>query len=223
MSFKSRVYSMVAVLVVVAVVISLVGVLSMTNIHDAMIREMSLASSVSQMKSVQVDIQNALINTREIVLSDDPDYMRTQKSELDRLVRDEIDPALAALTVSPQDQGKLDELRRLWTSHKDIVERIYANTIVNSDVLASRLSLGDSIQYWSEYIAPLRAIVAATDGSRSADARRLGSIAWESLESLKSLQLQEKMVVIAPTAERREAESETGKKELSRFSRTLNQ
>ena len=222
MSFKVRIYSIVAVLIVVAFIIGVVGIYAMNNIHSAMNHQMVVTAGVSRLKDIRSSMQNVLLGVREIILSNSVDEKKAEKALIDDMIATQIEPNLQQVTVEPEETGQLNQLRELWTKHKDIVERIYAQTAQNSDVFATTLSVGDSVRYWTGYEAPLRKLVTYAEQENSPETRRLSSLAWEALESLKGLQLKEKLVVLSPTTERRQVESDEGKKELSRFSAMLN-
>ncbi len=222
MSFKLRIYFIVLILAAVAVVIGTVGIYSMRNIHAAMEEEMVVAARVSRLKDIRSEMQSVIISVSEIVLSESAEGMEKEKAVLDRIVRESIDPAIQAYAVSPAEKKDWDALAATWTAHKDIIDRIYANAVQNSDYYAMTLALGDSLEYWSAYGEPLKKLTELTKNAGDDGELEVYGLAWEALESWKSLQLQEKLVVLAPDSDRRAKESEFGKKELSRFSRMLN-
>jgi methyl-accepting chemotaxis protein len=222
MSFKGRLYSIVFVLLLVALFISGVGLYTMRRIHSATVVETDMALRVSTLKDFRFAIQDILTAVREIALSHDVEYMRQEKEAIDRVINGKIDPWFATYQVMPANAELWNNLRTLWTKHKDIVERVYANASANTDVLAANLSVNDSLDYWEGYDDLLRRLVAAAGSPGAGDGGQVLALGWEALEALKSLQLREKLVVMAPDPDRRAREVEIGRKELSRFSSLLN-
>ena len=221
MSFKMRIYSIVAILIAVALIIGGVGLYAMQRINATMEMEMDIAYRVSQLKDIRSEMQNVLIGVREIVLTDSPQQMRSEKEKLDTLVTTVIDPAFASFQVEPADAEKWKNLQQLWTRHKDIVERIYTNTSANTDFFATNLAAGDSQRYWYLYEPPLRKIAEAGHASRMRKGTDLALLALECIEAMKSVQVQDKLIVMVPDAERRERESAFGREEVARFAATL--
>ncbi len=222
MTFKSRIYVIVAILLLVAVVIGSVGIVSMRSINEAMVFQTDLASKVSLLKDIKSEIQNAIIAVNEIIISNDESDMKRRKADVDKLVNEYIDPHLAKFQVLPQDQENWNNFLKLWTKQKEIIERVYTLTLANTDHLAVTLSMGGSLAYWLNYEAPLNKISAAGRDLGTPDGIKLAFMAEEAIEAMKSLQLQEKLAVLAPDDQRIDKESDFGKKELARFSSLLN-
>ncbi len=222
MTFKSRIYLIVGALIAVGLVIGGVGIYAMRSIHQSMTEETDLAFKVSHLKDLRSGMQDVLLGVREIVLSEDVKYMQSEKTRLDKIVSETIDPGLASLEVAPQDKEKLAELQKLWNSHKEITERIFQDTVANTDYLATTLAIGGSLDYWMVYEEPLRKLIETGRAAGSDEGLELAFIAAEGLQTLKSLILYEKLVVLAPNEERRNHDSEIGKKELANFTKCLN-
>ncbi|MCD8138482.1 MAG: methyl-accepting chemotaxis protein [Planctomycetaceae bacterium] len=222
MSFKARIYLIVGLLIAVSIVIGAVGIRSMQSINTAMTVQADYAMKVSELKDIRFSINEVLTAIREIVISEDVDEMRKEKALIDELIARDIDPKLAAFQVQPVDQERWDSYIQLWTTHKDIAERIYTNTLANTDFFAAKLSIGDSLSYWLKYEEPLRKVVESSKTLEGPEGLTLAHTAWEALDALKSLQLREKLIVMAADTDRRVAESEIGKTELARFTRMLN-
>ncbi|MCD8351997.1 MAG: methyl-accepting chemotaxis protein [Planctomycetaceae bacterium] len=222
MSFKTRIYLIVGLLIAVSIVIGVVGINSMRSINTAMTVQADYAMKVSELKDIRFSINEVLTSIREVVISEDVDDMRKEKALIDNLIARDIDPKLAAFQVQPTDQERWDSFVQLWNKHKEIADRIYPNTLANTDFFAAKLSLGDSLSYCLNYEEPLRKMVEATKSLEGPEGVTLAHTAWEGLDALKSLQLREKLIVMAADTDRRVKESEIGKTELARFTRMLN-
>ena len=149
MSFKARFYLIVALLAFVTLVVGGFGLYVMSNMYYDMRQETKLAFKVSMLKDIRMEIQNTLINVREMVLSTDVAEMQGYKSEIDLAIKNRIDPLLAQVPVTPEEQQAFSMLTREWGTHKKIIERIYDSVITNADTFAVKLSFGDSLKYWS--------------------------------------------------------------------------
>ena len=222
MSFKARIYAIVAVLAAVALIVGGYGLYAMNRIDAAMRVETDVAYRVSQLKDIRSEMQNVLIGVREIVLSTDAEHMKKEKASLDQLVATVIDPGINSFQIEPADAAKWRTLQELWTKHKDIVERIYANTYANTEFYAETLSIGDSMKYWYLYEPPLRKIVEAGRVAKTRRGTELAFLALECIEAMKSVQVQDKLIVLVKDHDRRTRESDFGKAEVDRFAKALN-
>ncbi len=222
MSFKSKIYTIVAILILVAVVVVGVGLYAMNNIQTALERQTYMAFQLSKLKDIKTDLLNVLISVREIVISEDEGYMRQEKAKLDKLVKEKIDPELASFNVTGANLERWKKLQETWAKHKEIVEKIYANTYANTDFYAAKLSNGDSLTYWFNYMPPIRKIAEVAMADDSPEGKELLYQAMTCVETLKGLQLYEKMAVVAADQASRDSYTEIGMKELALFSAALN-
>ena len=222
MALKSRIYTIVVCLIFVALVIGAVGIYAMRNIYRAMEVETSISHRVSVLKDVRSEMQNVLISVREMVISSDAQQMQSEKNSIDKLAAEIIDPQLNGLRVQQSNQAELQRLKDLWEKHKGIVQRIYENTYANTSSYASRLAMGDGYNYWVQFEAPLQKIYDAGMAAKSEKGNELAMTAIQTLEALKSLQLQEKMMIVEDTPARVEKISELGKSEVNRYAALLN-
>lgn len=217
MSLKARIYLVVVILIAVSCIIGFVGLFAMRNIYVAMEREGELAKRVSQFKDIRSEIQNVLIGVREIIITTDADVMKREKSALNTLVTATIDPQLADIQVDADAVPKVQKLKELWGRHKEIVERIYSNTLANTSVYAATLVTGSSHEYWSYFEAPLRKIVDLGLKDNTPEGSVLAFRTLEVLEALKSAQLQEKLMVVESDPERVRKISDFGLNEVRRY------
>jgi methyl-accepting chemotaxis protein len=222
MTFKSRIYVIVAILLVVALGVGGAGIYFMRGINAAMEFQTDLVTRVSMLKDIKSEIQNVVIGINEVIQTDSADDMKQRKAAVDKLATEYIDPQLAGFQVLPNDQEHWNNFLKLWAKQKDILERVFALTFYNTDYLAMTLSMEGSLAYWLKYEAPLKKVSAAGRDLATPDGIKFAFLANEAVEALKSLQLREKMMVTTSNDDRRKKESEIGKKELSRFSSTLN-
>lgn len=222
MTFKKRIYIIVGILITLGLAIAGVGFYAMQNMHRSIETETRMAFSVSTLKDLRSNVQDVLIRIREITLSDDEQQMKEEKNILDSDIREKIDPIFANFQILPQNKERWSTLKDTWTKHKDIAERIYTNTLANTSMIAATMAMGGSLEYWLVYEEPLRQMIAAGREANTPEGTGIAFVAAEAAEALKSLQLYEKLVVMAATSEQRRAFSETGKRELSHFSALLN-
>ena len=223
MSLKGRIYFIVALLIAVALAIGVVGILAMNRIYKAMEYEANITERVSALKDIRFQMQNVLISVREMVISEDATEMAREKSSVDNLVTTIIDPALRELQVEPKDADSLRRLQDLWAKHKEIVQRIYENTYANTSSYATRLATGDSLRYWLYFEAPLRKIYDIGLASDTPEGQQLAMTALQTIEALKSVQLQEKLMVLDDDPANVEKASDFGRAEVNRYAQLLNQ
>ena len=223
MSFRKRIYIIVALLIILAVFIGGVGIYSLSNIHKSMQREAMLAGRVSQLKDIKSQMQDVLISVREIVLSPDVQDMQQEKAILDQVTTEKIDAALASMQVDPQDQADWTALQQTWNKHKQIVERIYANSLANTKAYAAELAAGDSMNFWGSYEPALRKIYQDGIAANSREGDAVALKAMESLEAVKSLEVQEKLMALVTNEDRLVRESVVGKEELARVTVVINE
>ena len=223
MSFKARIYFVVLILVVVALFIGGVAFYAMRSINDTVEEESRASRLVSDIKDIRSDMQNVLINVREMVLSPNADYKRQQKTDIDSLAGSRIDARLANFTVEPEDAANWNALRDTWNKHKGIVEKIYNDTYANTKSYAADLAAGDSLKFWNSYEAPLRSIYQAGLASGTEEGKDIALKAIECIEAVKSLQIQDKLLALVTDEEQLAKESELGKSELARVTKTINE
>lgn len=216
MSFKGRIYTIVAVLLLVAVIIGGVAYYALNRIHQAIELESEFASKVSTLKDLRSEMQNVLIGVREIILNEVPEQMKQEKAVIDKLVAEKIDPELATFEVMPKDQESWRQLQALWTKHKDIVGRIYENTYANTDAVAYNITMNGSVNYWTAFDEPIRQLVASARSLNSKEGNDVAFNALGALEAIQGVQMREKLAVMAPTAARREQEDVLARKDLER-------
>ncbi len=221
MSFKVRIYGIVALLIFLTVLATGFGLYAMYSIDGAMNEEIRLAAAVSAFKDIKSDMQDVLISVREIVLAPTMEEKQAEKKKLDQTVA-EID---AAFANPPETRGVENEwaaLQELWTKHKGIVERIYRESEANTKVYAAALASGDSMTFWHHYDVPLKNIFSLAQKDDSDSGRAVALLTMQSLEAVRSLEVQEKLLALVTDEEQLRKESETGKSELARLTATLN-
>ena len=222
MALKSRIFSIVLCLVLVALVIGGVGIFAMRNIYNAMEVEASISHRVSLLKDIRSEMQNVLISVREIVISTDSATMKKEKESVDKLASEFIDPQLNTLAVEPEQAAELQQLKALWAKHKGIVNRIYDNTYANTSSYATALSTGDSLKYWLSFEDPLRKIYDYGMAAKSPVGTDLAMTAVQTIEAMKSVQLQEKLMILENNPATIEKISEFGRQEVNRYAALLN-
>lgn len=223
MSFKARIYLIVLILVIVAIFIGVVGIYAMLSINDSIEEEAHHSRQVSNLKDIRSDMQNVLIGVREMVLSPDVEYKNQQKADIDNLATNRIDARFADFKASPEDTANWENLRSTWDKHKGIVERIYDNTRANTKAYAAALASGDSLHFWNSYEPPLRKIVDYGLATGTPQGKDIAFKAMECLEAVKSLQIQDKLLALVTDEQQLVRESELGKSELVRVTKTINE
>ncbi len=221
MSFQARIYGIALLLIFLTIFATAIGLYGMYNINEAMKTEIRLASDVSTLKDIKSSMQDVLISVREIVLAPTAEQKAVEKSRLDQSVAG-IDASLAS---PPQTHGVENEwaaLQELWSKHKGIIERIYRESEANSKVYAAALASGDSRAFWHHYDVPLKSIFNAVENDASELGRATALLATQSLEGVRSLEVQEKLMALVTNEEQLQKESEIGKAELARLTATLN-
>lgn len=221
-SMKARIYLIVTILMVVAIAIAVVGLVAMNSIYKAMENETSIVERVSALKDVRSEMQDVLIRVREMVISTDAAEMAREKTAIDELANKQIDPVLNAIVVDPKDAANLQRLRELWTRHKEIVGRIYDNTYANTSAYATRLATGDSLKYWFYFEKPLLCMKELGQAANTPEGTELAMAALETIESMKSIQVQEKLMILEDDPAKVDAASEFGKNEVNRYAALLN-
>ena len=222
MSLKARIYVIVACLIIVAVIIGGVGINAMSDINSAMKMESVVFERVSLIKDIRSEMQNVLISVREMVISTDGKTMQAEKSRVDKLASEFIDPQLAKLEVDPSQADELRNLKTLWTKHKEIVQRIFENTYANTSSYATQLAVDSSLDYWLSFEAPLREIYDFGMAAKSDEGLELAITAMQTIEAMKSVQLQEKLMVLLDEPARVERASDFGREEVNRYAALLN-
>ncbi len=223
MALRSRIFLIVAELIAVAVIIGAVGIYAMRNIYDAMELETTIANRVSLLKDIRSEMQNVLVEVREVIINTDAKSMEASKALTDKIVNDFIDPQLAAMQVDPSDQADLNKLRELWTKHKDIVQRIYDKAYANTTECASTLATHGGLDYWMQFEEPLRKIYDYGLAAGNARGDELAMTALATIEALKSVQLQEKLMILEDEPAKVEKISDFGRQEVGRYAGLLNQ
>ncbi len=223
MSLKAKIYSVVFMLVLVALVIGIVGVTSMRKLNRALKVETDTAFRVSKIKGLQSSLGDVPIGILEIVLSEDLKDMQEDKAKVAALVGQVIDPAIGNYTPIPENAEHWKNLQALWLQQKEQAERIYQLTFQNTEYKAATLSTTASLDYWLGYKNPLRRIAEAAKAAGTPEGISLAFNAMECLETMNGLQLHEKLAVVALNTANRDKWLETGREELKRFSANLNQ
>ncbi len=131
MSFKSKIYAIVMVLLALAVVISATGLRALRNIEQGMGETVALSDNVSRLKDLKSGMQDVLIGVREIVLSPEPGGNPDERERLDQNVAF-VDNTLRSLVVGPSSSSQWAALNTEWDKHKGIVTRIL-NASLNGD------------------------------------------------------------------------------------------
>ncbi len=223
MSLKGRIYCIVALLIAVAMAIGAVGVIAMTSMYRAMERESTITGQVSQIKDIRADMQDVLIRAREMVIATDAAAMAKEMDAINTLVQTRIDPRFESLKLDPKYNDKLKRLKELWVNHKKIIQRIYENTYANTTVYATRLAVGGSLRYWLSFEEPLRRIRNYGMAAGTPEGQELAMAALETIEAMKSVQLQEKLMVLEEDQALIEKASDFGREEVNRYAALLNQ
>ena len=130
MSFKTKIYSLVALFIVAALFIGGSGLFAIRNIDDNMQSALVLSENVSNLKDLKSEMQDTIISIREIVLSPTPGGEPGEKQKLDNSVA-LIDNHMANLTVIPESASQWNALNAEWVKHKEIVGRVYQATHVS--------------------------------------------------------------------------------------------
>ncbi|MCD8352639.1 MAG: methyl-accepting chemotaxis protein [Planctomycetaceae bacterium] len=131
MSFKSKIYAIVMVLLALAVVISATGLRALKKMEQGMITTDALSDNVSRIKDLKSGMQDVLIGVREIVLSPEPGGNPDERERLDNNVA-YVDNTLRTLTVGAASASQWTSLNAEWEKHKGIVGRIL-NASMNND------------------------------------------------------------------------------------------
>lgn len=138
MSFKSKIYAIVALLIFLAVFIGGVGIFAMTRINHSIENAIHYTNNVSSLKDLKSEMQDVLINVREMVLAPTAEMASEEKANIDRSVG-VINAALDNIQVTGQSAALWSSLRNDWEKHQEIVGRIYANTIAGNKDMAFRI------------------------------------------------------------------------------------
>ncbi len=221
MSFQARIYGIVLLLICLTIFATCVGLYAMYSINQAMQTEIRLASDVSTFKDIKSSMQDVLISVREIVLAPAIEQKEHEKAILDQSVAT-IDASLADPPETNGIEKEWTALHDLWNKHKGIIERIYRESVANSKVYAAALASGDSMAFWHHYDLPLKNIFALAMKDDSELGRTLALLTMQSLEGVRSLEVQEKLLALVTDEEQLRKESEIGKAELARLTATLN-
>lgn len=223
MSLKGRIYFVVAILIAVAVAIGTVGIVAMSEIYAAMEREAYVTERVSQIKDIRSNMQDVLIGVREIVIASEADVMAKEMANIDKIVKEKIDPQLGSLKLEASHAETLRRLQEQWTKHKKIVKDIYDKTYANTSIYATRMATGDSLRYWLSFEAPLRRIYDYGMAANSPEGQKLAMTAIQTIEAMKSVQLQEKLMILEDDQADIEKASTFGQEEVNRYAGLLNQ
>jgi Methyl-accepting chemotaxis protein len=138
MSFKSKIYAIVALLIFLAVFIGGVGIFAMTRINHSIENAIHYTNNVSDLKDLKSEMQDVLINVREMVLAPTAEMATEEKASIDQSVG-VINSALDRIQVSPQSSSLWASLQNEWAKHQEIVGRIYANTVAGNQDVAFRV------------------------------------------------------------------------------------
>ncbi len=131
MSFRRKIYAIVALLIILAVFIGGAGIYAMRNINGDMSHALELSENVSELKDLKSGMQDVLISVREIVLSPEPGGNPGEKENLDNAVA-LVDSRFANISVEAEGMSQWTALQNEWTKHKEIVGRIYNASLANN-------------------------------------------------------------------------------------------
>ncbi|GEM_PF-710110 len=222
MSMKMRIYMIVMCLSVVAVIISLVGIYALNNIFGALQYQNGITTEVNRIKDLRSEMQDVLIGVREMVISTDSNQMKQEMDNINKLASERIDPQLNSMQVEPKDVPVLNSLKATWNKHKEIVGRIYDNTYANTSFYATRLATGDSLKYWLSFEEPLQRIYKAGLAAGTEQGTELAFTALGTIEAMKSVQLQEKLMILYNDPAMVDKASTFGRDEVNRYAGLLN-
>ncbi len=220
MSVKMRIYLVVIILALVIIVIGGVALYSMANIRHAVETETTLSNTVSEFKDIRTGMEEVSILAREMIISSSVKDMAAMKTEIDGIVKNEVDRRFASVKVDPADNNLWRQLQDLWTKHKDIVTRVHANSIANTKEFARLLSIGSSNDYWHSYESALEKLRPMIEATKNQD---LVILLLKAREAMDAVQLHEKTLLAVDDPASLKRESEEGKAAFNQLTANLNE
>ncbi|MDR1608121.1 MAG: methyl-accepting chemotaxis protein [Deltaproteobacteria bacterium] len=208
--------------------VAISGYFALESLNGAVQISFQMERQSNIIHSLKNNIDILSLNIREIVLNDDVKIKTEEKKNIDKLINEQIIPAINAFKPTASQESAWLKFQRLWNDHYQTVNEIYALSVKNTGYLGKVVSVYGSSNYWLDYEPELRrlhdlAVYWPNDDPGSFEANSVAFLALEAIEAIKGLQLAEKMAVLSFSAEEKQRNVENGLRELSRVTSILEQ
>jgi methyl-accepting chemotaxis protein len=220
-SFKLKISVLVALFVLVAILIGITGIAAVRIQSKALTHSVEFAEHFARLQALSFDIEEVSAILRGMLLTDETPQKVSMSDEIISIVTNRINPIMSGYVPLPEEKERWTQLVGIWDEYQkhgwDIVEKSRANT----GYYARKLSTGSSLNYWISYEEPLRELVKQSQESDHYLSKDILYEAMSALESLKSLQLYEKLAVSSVEEDETKAFIQKGVEDRKRFSSSL--
>jgi methyl-accepting chemotaxis protein len=217
MSFKVKILSICGILLAVGIAISLVALWAINDLDKRMETGFSMMNEHStRVQEIGVGLARLQLEMLEVALTDSLEEKAAVKSRIDALIP-EIEGKMRGYEPIQAYAGDWRAFRGLWEGQKAEIGGIYALSYENSGYNARVLAVEGSPAYWEEFQAPVLRLYEEARGAGTPEATEVAFDALLAVEILKSLQLYEKLGILATTEENRARWMDLGSRDLDRF------
>ncbi|MDR2405932.1 MAG: methyl-accepting chemotaxis protein [Deltaproteobacteria bacterium] len=217
MSFKVKIFLICGILIVVGIAISVVALRSINDLDRSMEHSFTVMTEHSaRIQDLGQHLVKLQLEMLEVVLTEDLEEMRAIKSRIDKLIPD-IEASMEGYQPLPEYASEWQSFRTLWTEQKREIETIYALSYENSGYNAQFLAVRGSPEFYAAFEAPINHLYEQGRASRTPEGTSLAFDALAVVEIIKSLQLYEKLGILAITDENRQKWLDLGNKDLERM------
>ncbi|MDR2338651.1 MAG: methyl-accepting chemotaxis protein [Deltaproteobacteria bacterium] len=221
MSFKIKILLICGILIAVGVIISIVAIRSLNELDDSM--ESGFAVMTDHAMRIQVIGQHLLTLQTELLEMAYTDSIE-EKNELN----DRVGALLPEIDKMMEGYVPLKELATDWKSFADlfrehmlVVERISKLSEDNSAYHARVLTVEGGPRFWAGLAEPILRLYEMARAARTPSATTIAFDALMAVQLLKSLQLQEKMGILAISESSRDDYLKLGGADLDSFIKTM--
>ncbi|MDR2387852.1 MAG: methyl-accepting chemotaxis protein, partial [Deltaproteobacteria bacterium] len=222
MSIKVKLYLLTLFLVAVTIAISVVAIRTIVNQNYNMSAGFKSSLHVSDLLRLSLAIESESIAIRDIILLNDVKTKQELKSDIDRLVQNEIEPLFKSIQVSEREQGPWNEILQTWDKHKTLMNEIYEDSEDNTSYFAKVMSIHHSLEYWLSYEPGLRRIHEEAREYHTTQGDEVSILCLDTIAYIRGLQLYEKLAVMALTVGERQRFSELARSNMANVTKNLN-
>jgi methyl-accepting chemotaxis protein len=208
-------------LIAVGVIISVVALRSIGDLDTIMDKGFTMMTEhEAKVQTIGQEMLTLQLDLLEVALTDSLEEKAAIKVEIDKLIP-AIDSMVSSYQPLPEFSSEWQTFKGLWADQKTEIERIYALSYENSGYNAKFLAVRGSAQFWADFEAPLVQLYEQARATRTPIGTTVAFEALQLTEILKSLQLYEKLGILAITDENRTKWLDLGTKDLDRFLKSL--
>jgi methyl-accepting chemotaxis protein len=213
---------LVVLFVLVSLLIGSAGVVAIKLQSEALRHSTESAEHYALMQNLAFDIEEVAANLRAMMLTTDAARKEQIRQQIEDLSRFKINPVLNEYVPLPEEEGKWADLIDGWSLYSTNMDTAIGESIENSGYKTRTLSIGPSYTYWMSYEPVLYRIIELAQEKDHYLNKDIMIQAYRCLEASKSLQLHEKMAILATDDKDRQAFIRKGAEDLRSYSASLN-